>query len=99
MIRQIIEDNWAREVEFLKSLVRVPSDNPPGDCLPHAEATALGLEELGFTVEWHPVPIDLVHQNEMTSATNLIVRKSFGAGKGPPPHGGPTHCWRLQMHA
>jgi succinyl-diaminopimelate desuccinylase len=83
MIRQIVEDNWQREVEFLKSLVRVPSDNPPGDCLPHAEAAALGLEELGFTVEWHPVPSDLVHQNEMTSATNLIVRKSFGAGKGP----------------
>ena len=29
-----IEANFPREVEFLKALVRVPSDNPPGDCAP-----------------------------------------------------------------
>jgi succinyl-diaminopimelate desuccinylase len=82
-IKTTIEENWPREIAFLKSLVRVPSDNPPGDCARHAETAAVGLEALGFTVERHPVPDALVRQNGMVSATNLIVRKTFGAGKGP----------------
>ena len=82
-IRDIIAANWPGEVEFLKSLVRVPSDNPPGDCALHAETAAAGLEALGFTVERHPVPESLVRKNGMSSATNLIVRHTFGSGKGP----------------
>jgi len=82
-IRDIIAANWPGEVEFLKSLVRVPSDNPPGDCALHAETAAAGLEALGFTVERHPVPESLVRKNGMRSATNLIVRHTFGSGKGP----------------
>jgi acetylornithine deacetylase/succinyl-diaminopimelate desuccinylase family protein len=82
-LRDIIAANWPREIEFLKSLVRVPSDNPPGDCGSHAETAAAGLEKLGFAVERHPVPDVLVRQNGMRSATNLIVRHTFGSGKGP----------------
>jgi acetylornithine deacetylase/succinyl-diaminopimelate desuccinylase-like protein len=82
-IRQTIEANWEREVAFLKSLVRVPSDNPPGDCARAAEVAAEGLEALGFTVERHKVPDALVRANGMVSATNLIVRRTFGSGKGP----------------
>ena len=44
------------EQRFLAELVRVPSDNPPGDCAPHAERAATLLEGLGLTVERHPVP-------------------------------------------
>lgn len=83
MIGSLIEAEWDREVDFLKSLVRVASDNPPGDCSRHAEVAAAGLEALGFSVERHPVPDALVRENGMISATNLIVRKSFGAGRGP----------------
>jgi acetylornithine deacetylase/succinyl-diaminopimelate desuccinylase-like protein len=36
------------------------------------------LEGLGFTVERHPVPIELVRENGMVSATNLVVRERFG---------------------
>jgi acetylornithine deacetylase/succinyl-diaminopimelate desuccinylase family protein len=82
-IRDTIEANWQREVNYLKSLVKSPSDNPPGDCAPIAEVAAKGLESLGFTVERHPVPAALVAANGMKSVTNLIVRKSFGSGKGP----------------
>jgi acetylornithine deacetylase/succinyl-diaminopimelate desuccinylase family protein len=67
-------------IGFLQNLVRVPSDNPPGDCAAHAEATALRLEALGFTVERHPVPADAVRRNGMISATNLVVRHRFGDG-------------------
>ena len=82
-IRDTIDANWLREVEFLKALVRVPSDNPPGDCARAAEVAAQELQALGFTVERHPVPAALVHANGMKSAVNLIVRKSFGTGAGP----------------
>jgi succinyl-diaminopimelate desuccinylase len=75
-----IENNFQREVEFLKALVRVPSDNPPGDCAPHAQAAQALLERLGFKVEAHKVPDDLVKQCGMRSVTNLIVREKFGPG-------------------
>jgi len=80
----MIEDYLARhrdlETRFLAELVKVPSDNPPGDCAPHAERVAALLTEMGFTVERHPVPADLVRANGMISATNLIVRERFGPG-------------------
>ena len=78
-----IDANFAREVDFLKALVRVPSDNPPGDCARHAEESARLLEGLGFTVERHKVPDEIAKKHGMVSATNLIVRQAFGSGKGP----------------
>jgi succinyl-diaminopimelate desuccinylase len=78
-----IDHNFARETAFLKALVRVPSDNPPGDCAPHAQAAAKLLGELGFAVERYPVPDALVKAHGMVSVTNLIVRERFGSGRGP----------------
>ena len=78
-----VERNFAREVEFLKALVQVPSDNPPGDCARHGEAAAKLYEGLGFKVERHPVPAELVKKHGMVSVTNLIVREKFGTAKGP----------------
>ncbi|GAB4065460.1 ArgE/DapE family deacylase [Ancylobacter sonchi] len=72
-----------REVAFLKAVVRVPSDNPPGDCAAHAEVTGQLLEELGFTVERHPVPEPFVKSYGMKSVVNLVVRERFGDAKGP----------------
>jgi acetylornithine deacetylase/succinyl-diaminopimelate desuccinylase-like protein len=74
-----IADRAAQE-RFLAELVRVPSDNPPGDCAPAAERAAGLLEELGFIVERHPVPAERVRAVGMRSATNLIVRRRFGPG-------------------
>ncbi len=79
----VIDDNFAGQVEFLKALVRVPSDNPPGDCAPHADAAATLLERIGFKVERHPVPQAEAQAHGMISVTNLIVRERFGAGRGP----------------
>jgi acetylornithine deacetylase/succinyl-diaminopimelate desuccinylase-like protein len=89
------------EARFLAAIVKVPSDNPPGDCDPSAAAGAQLLEGLGFTVERHKVPEALARANGMISATNLIVRRRFGQG-GPtialnahgdvvPPGAGWTH--------
>ena len=70
----------AAQCDFLAGLVRIATDNPPGDCAPAAEAAADALGRLGFSVEKHPVPDSLVAANGMVSATNLVVRHRFGPG-------------------
>ncbi|MFM9883842.1 MAG: M20/M25/M40 family metallo-hydrolase [Burkholderiales bacterium] len=85
-IRTRIHDYLASQREhqtrFLAELVKVPSDNPPGDCAPHARRTAELLRAQGFTVDEHAVPESLVRQNGMQSCINLVVRERFGSG-GP----------------
>jgi succinyl-diaminopimelate desuccinylase len=75
-----VDADCDRAVAFLAELVRTPSDNPPGDCAPHAERTKALLEELGFHVEADRVPEEIVRAHGMISATNLIVRHRFGDG-------------------
>ncbi len=83
MIGAAVDALFEREVAFLKAMIRMPSNNPPGDCAPHAEMTKAALEELGFTVEQHPVPEPFSRQHGLKSIVNLIVRRSFGSGAGP----------------
>jgi acetylornithine deacetylase/succinyl-diaminopimelate desuccinylase family protein len=75
-----IDGDFARETEFLAELVKVPSDNPPGDCAPHAARARQLLEDVGLAVEAHEVPAADVAAAGMRSVTNLIVRHRFGAG-------------------
>ena len=81
-IHRFLEGQREAQTRFLAELVKIPSDNPPGDCRPHAEAAAQLLEALGFVVERHPIPEALVRANGMFSCTNLVIRERFGAG-GP----------------
>ena len=70
------------QVAFLREIVRVPSDTPPGDNAPAAEKAATLLERLGHAVERHAVPEALLRDLGMLSVVNLIVRHRFGDG-GP----------------
>jgi len=79
-IAAFLDDGFDAQVAFLAELVKVPSDNPPGDCRAHAERAAELLEGLGWAVERHPVPEALARANGMVAATNLIVRRRFGDG-------------------
>ncbi len=79
-IEDYLAGQRANQTRFLAELVRVPSDNPPGDCAAHGERAAVLLEGLGFAVERHPVPAAVVRANGMISATNLVVRERFGPG-------------------
>ena len=81
-VATIVDSSFAAECDFLAALVRVPTDNPPGDCAAHAERVRSLLQELGFSVETHPVPADLVRAAGMVSAVNVIVRQRFVEG-GP----------------
>jgi acetylornithine deacetylase/succinyl-diaminopimelate desuccinylase-like protein len=75
-----IDRHHAEQVAFLAELVKVPSDNPPGDCAPHAERAAELLTAMGLTVERLVVPAATVAANGMISATNLVIRHRFGPG-------------------
>lgn len=75
-----IDQGFTAQTAMLQALVRTPSDNPPGDCTPHAEATARLLEAMGLEVERHVTPAEVVAEAGMLSATNLIVRHRFGPG-------------------
>ena len=79
-LRALVRQNFNAECDFLAELVKVASDNPPGDTAPHAHRTAALLERLGFVVERCEVPMELVRAHGMRSVTNLIVRLRFGPG-------------------
>ncbi|UUX95565.1 M20/M25/M40 family metallo-hydrolase [Aquabacterium sp. J223] len=80
---QWIADHFDEQVAFLQVLVRVPTDTPPGNNAPHAEATADRLAGFGLQAERHPVPADAVKAFGLESITNLVVRQRFGDGAGP----------------
>ena len=83
VVNDFLEREFIRQVEFLAELVRVPSDNPPGDCAAPAQRAHELLETLlGLEVEMDVVPAEIVRANGMITATNLIVRRRFGEG-GP----------------
>jgi acetylornithine deacetylase/succinyl-diaminopimelate desuccinylase family protein len=79
-VTRFVDDEFTRATMFLAELVKAPSDNPPGDCAPHAARTARLLEALGLTVEIHEIPSGVAQAAGMKSATNLIVRHRFGDG-------------------
>lgn len=79
-MRAFIDEHFDDQVQWLSRLVQCPSDNPPGDCRPHAELSAELLEARGFTVDRYPVPEAVCRQHGMRSVTNLIVRERFGDG-------------------
>jgi len=76
-----IDQHFDEEVAFLQELIRVPTDTPPGNNAPHADATAVLLQAMGLDVEKHPVPPAEVAAAGMESITNLVVRRQYGPGK------------------
>ena len=99
-IREIVDREHARQVAFLAALVRTPSDNPPGDAAPIAAVAADLLTAMGWEVELHHVPSDIVSAHGLRSIVNLVVRRAFSSdgpvialnahGDVVPPGGGWT---------
>ena len=79
-ITQYIDAHHTEQIEFLRQVVRVPSDTPPGNNAPAAERAAELLTAKGYVVERFVVPEARVKSEGMLSVTNLIVRKKFGSG-------------------
>ncbi|WAI82830.1 M20 family metallopeptidase [Achromobacter spanius] len=76
-----VDAHFDEQVRFLQSLVRVPTDTPPGNNAPHAVHTAELLKEMGLEAEAHAVPTQQVRDYGMESITNLIVRREYGPGR------------------
>src|SRR4051812_43828992 len=62
-----IDQHHAQQVDFLREIVRVPSDTPPGDNAPAADKAATLLTALGFEVERFPVPADVLREHGLRS--------------------------------
>ena len=81
-IASYVDAHHAEQIDFLRQIVRVPSDTPPGNNNPPADKAAELLTEKGYIVERFAVPEQRVRDYGMVSVTNLIVRHNFGNG-GP----------------
>ncbi len=77
-----IDAHFDEEVAFLQRLIRIPTDMPPGNNSPHAEAVAEMVKAFGWQAEQHVVPPATVSEYGMQSITNLIVRRPYQA-QGP----------------
>jgi acetylornithine deacetylase/succinyl-diaminopimelate desuccinylase-like protein len=75
-----IDTHFDEQVAFLQSVVRIPTDTPPGNNAPHAEAVADMVSQFGWHAERHAVPPQAVRDYGMESITNLIVRRPYGDG-------------------
>ncbi|CAM8642468.1 ArgE Acetylornithine deacetylase/Succinyl-diaminopimelate desuccinylase and related deacylases [Comamonadaceae bacterium] len=75
-----IDAHFDEQVRFLQELVRVPTDTPPGNNVPHADRTAELLATMGLQAEKHSVPASEVQAAGMQSITNLVVRRPYSAG-------------------
>jgi acetylornithine deacetylase/succinyl-diaminopimelate desuccinylase family protein len=77
-----IDEHFDEQVGFLQQVVRIPTDTPPGNNAPHADAVAEMLAQYGWSAEKHAVPEQAVRDYGMESITNLVVRRPYGAS-GP----------------
>lgn len=81
-LKDWIDAHFDEEVAFLQGVVRIPTDTPPGNNAPHADAVADMVTAFGWTAEQHAVPAQQVRDYGMESITNLIIRRPYGDG-GP----------------
>jgi succinyl-diaminopimelate desuccinylase len=75
-----IDAHFDEQVKFLQALIQVPTDTPPGNNTPHAQRTAQLLQAMGIAVEQHAVPQAEVQAAGLETITNLVARRTYGAG-------------------
>ncbi|QRG70300.1 ArgE/DapE family deacylase [Brevibacillus choshinensis] len=83
-ILQWVENNQEQMIQFLRELVAIPSDNPPGDCYAIADHIHKRLKDFQFDdVQFLEVDSAQVMANGMIRVSNVISTTAFGEGKGP----------------
>lgn len=80
-IDQWVDSHFEEQVTFLKHLIQVPSDTPPGNNTPHALRAADLLDAMGLSTQRHPVPAELVKAAGLQTITNLVVSRKYGKGR------------------
>ncbi|HEY1042784.1 MAG TPA: M20/M25/M40 family metallo-hydrolase, partial [Telluria sp.] len=81
-LAQWIDTHFDEEVAFLREVIRIPTDTPPGNNAPHADAVAAMVEAFGWHAEKHAVSQQQVRDYGMESITNLVIRRPYKEG-GP----------------
>ncbi len=80
-IRKALVARRADQFRLLGLMVRMRSENPPGDLGPHAIKTAEWLKKIaGLTAVRHAVPDEEAHAQGLKSLANLVIRHEFGPG-------------------
>ncbi|MGG3006788.1 ArgE/DapE family deacylase [Geobacillus stearothermophilus] len=83
-ILQWIESERHNLIKFLRELVAIPSDNPPGDCYAIAEHIHKRLHDFQFEdVALLEVDPEEVREKGMVRVANVVAKTIFGDGKGP----------------
>ena len=77
-----IDAHFDAEVAFLQQVIQIPTDTPPGNNAPHADAMAEMVKAFGWQAEKHAPARQTVADYGMQSVTNLIVRRPYQTG-GP----------------
>jgi len=77
-----IDAHFDAEVAFLQQVIQIPTDTPPGNNAPHADAMAEMVKAFGWQAEKHAPAQQTVTDYGMQSVTNLIVRRPYQPG-GP----------------
>lgn len=78
-----IDENRGAIVEFLQELVKIPSDNPPGDCWAIAEHLYRRLNRLPLDdVRLLNVPPEAAASRGMIRVANVVATAVFGDGSG-----------------
>ena len=72
----------ADAVKSLVDLVRIPSENPPGECRAVGEAYAALLGELGYEVEVIPVPETMVRAEGLEGDRVNVIGRMRGSRPG-----------------
>ncbi|WP_250637094.1 M20/M25/M40 family metallo-hydrolase [Geobacillus sp. JS12] len=71
-------------IEFLRELVAIPSDNPPGDCYAIAQHIYKRLQQFSFyDAELLEVEAEKVRERGMIRVANVVAKTTFGSGDGP----------------
>lgn len=79
-----IEENQEQLIAYLKELVSIPSDNPPGDCQEIAEHIYKRLDGFEFeNLSIHKVEEEKVKAVGMIKVSNVVGYQIFGNGEGP----------------
>ena len=80
-LRKALVARRADQFRFLAQTVRLRSEIPPGDLVPHADKTIGLLKTLaGLTAVRHFVPGEESRDYGLKSLANLVVRHEFGPG-------------------
>ncbi|RNB81690.1 ArgE/DapE family deacylase [Brevibacillus fluminis] len=83
-ILQWVENNQEQLIQFLRELVAIPSDNPPGDCYAIAEHIYKRLQDFQFeAIQLLEVDEQEVKANGMIRVANVLSTTAFGQGEGP----------------